>query len=93
MINLKIIKKESLDFNTNLLKPKNNLFPEFWSNNQLSSRISSRLLKIAEDIVTFMDIKIDIKDLIITGSIASYNWHEGSDIDLHILLDFKKIEL
>ena len=28
----------------------------------------------------------------ITGSIASYNWHELSDIDLHIMLDFNKID-
>ena len=34
---------------------------------------------------------VEEEDIIITGSIASYNWHDKSDIDLHILYDFSKI--
>ena len=39
-----------------------------------------------------MEINADVKDINITGSTASYNWHSGSDIDLHILLDFAEID-
>ena len=31
------------------------------------------------------------EDIIITGSSANFNYNPTSDIDLHILLDFKKV--
>jgi hypothetical protein len=39
-----------------------------------------------------LNLDVDVEDIIITGSIASYNWHEMSDIDLHVMLDFEKID-
>ena len=32
-----------------------------------------------------------VKDYLFLGSLANYNWSKYSDIDLHILIDFKKI--
>ena len=34
----------------------------------------------------------DFEDVTFTGSLASYNYNSLSDIDLHIILDFNKIE-
>jgi predicted nucleotidyltransferase len=89
MINLKISKTnfENLAF----LEPKDELHPDFWQDKTLNPEISEVLKKIIEDIVSSMDITATIKDIIITGSIASYNWHSLSDIDLHVLLDFEEI--
>jgi hypothetical protein len=39
-----------------------------------------------------LEIPVKIKDVTITGSIAAFNWHSLSDIDLHILLDFREID-
>ena len=80
------------DFNTNLLKPKNSLFPKFWKNNVLNPIVNRKLMQIADEVVKSLDLSEEVKDVIITGSIASYNWHELSDVDLHILLDFNKID-
>ena len=94
MINLKINKDNFTfgpEFNSKLLKPKNHLFPKMWKNNKLKSIISRRLMVIADDVLSSLDLDHDPEDIIITGSIASYNWHELSDIDLHIMLDFDKI--
>ena len=94
MLKIKI-GRESKDsmFDKALLKPKKILFPHFWkSDKTLETGVSEQLLEIAQDVVTSMDIKVKIKDFIITGSIASYNWHAKSDIDLHILLDFSEID-
>ena len=33
-----------------------------------------------------------IKDITLTGSLASFNWSDYSDVDLHILLDFNQFE-
>ena len=34
---------------------------------------------------------IDIEDIVLTGSLANYNWSKYSDADLHIVVDFDKI--
>jgi len=80
------------EFNTGLLKPKDTLYPKFWKNNEINPIVARKLMQIADDIIKSLDLDVEIKDVIITGSIASYNWHDLSDIDLHILLDFEKID-
>ena len=81
------------DFNTKLLKPKNSLFPKFWKNNQLNPIVARKLMLIADQVIESLNLlSQQVEDVVITGSIASYNWHEMSDIDLHIMLDFDKID-
>ena len=95
MIKLSIEKekfKANKDFNTGLLKPKDTLHPKFWKNNNLDPVIARKLMAIADDIIKSLGIEDEVEDVVITGSIASYNWHEMSDIDLHIMLDFDKID-
>ena len=86
------IKSADFDFNTNLLRPKDSLYPKFWKNNSLNPIVSRKLMQIADDVIKSLKLEFDVEDVIITGSIASYNWHELSDIDLHIMLDFEKID-
>lgn len=78
-------------FDTGLLKPKSSLYKRFWKKRGLNPVVSRKLLEIAENVIKSLDLDVEEEDIIITGSIASYNWHELSDIDLHIMLDFKKI--
>ena len=68
------------------------LNPKFWKNMKINSVFASSLMKIAQDVVENSDFEKFLVDIIITGSTASYNWHELSDIDLHIVLDFEKID-
>ena len=49
-------------------------------------------MQIADEVIKSLNLDKEVKDVVITGSIASYNWHELSDIDLHIMLDFDKID-
>jgi predicted nucleotidyltransferase len=78
--------------NSGLLRPKNNLNPMIWSGMEIDPEVQSQLKAIADDILKNIEITAEIKDIVITGSTASYNWHKMSDIDLHILLDFKEID-
>jgi len=95
MINIGI-KKDDLsfgeEFNTGLLKPKEELFPKFWKTGVLNSIVSRKLMQIADEVIDSLKLEVDVEDVVITGSIASYNWHSLSDIDLHIMLDFEKID-
>ena len=89
-----IIKNIDLNYNfdKNLLIPKNTLYPKFWKNNNLNPIVSRKLMQIADEIIKSLDLRDEVKDIVMTGSIASYNWHELSDIDLHIMLDFNEID-
>jgi hypothetical protein len=76
-----------------ILSPKSDLYPKFWDTNtkKLNDNIRIKLKEIAENFVKGFDYPIKIKDIILTGSIANYNWTRYSDVDLHVLVDFSEI--
>ncbi len=78
--------------NSGLLTPKDTLNPKLWADMEIDPEAQAQLKAIAEDVIRSMEINAEVKDVIITGSSASYNWHSGSDIDLHILFDFAEID-
>lgn len=57
----------------------------------LKPHIRRRLLKIAYDFHIFLDTDVAVEDVIFTGSLANFNYTEFSDIDLHILVDYEKV--
>ena len=73
---------------------KKNLNPKFWKNDLLDSRIRMKLLDIADDFIEYLGVDwVKPEDITITGSLANYNWNNKySDIDLHILIDFSKVD-
>lgn len=73
------------------LRPKSTLFPKIWKNNSINPIVARKLTQIADEVIKSLELEVSEEDVIITGSIASYNWHKNSDIDLHIMYDFKKI--
>lgn len=69
------------------------LNPKFWVDNKLNSRVRLRLLDIADSFFDSMEVNwVKPKDIIMTGSLANYNWSKYSDIDLHIVVDFKDVD-
>ena len=69
------------------------LNPKLWTNNnEMKQEVSAKLKQIAEAFIDFMGInKEAVKDIVVTGSSASYNYTPHSDIDLHILVDTDKV--
>lgn len=60
---------------------------------EIKPNIRINLLKIANDFMESIKIKnLKIYDVVITGSMANYNWHSKSDIDLHIIFDLSKFK-
>ena len=53
--------------------------------------VKGALMSIVEEFMEELDMDLDLKDVIITGSLANYNWSKFSDIDLHLLVDFSEI--
>jgi predicted nucleotidyltransferase len=85
---------EDSDIDLPSMEIKDSLNMNVWqSEDRIKNEISSRLIQIAIDFLESIGIEQDIiNDIILTGSLANYNWTEFSDIDLHILLDYRNID-
>ena len=68
------------------------LKPKFWVAGKLNPKIARRLVRIANEFLEGLNIGAQMEDLRFTGSLANYNWSKYSDIDLHIVVDFSKID-
>lgn len=75
-------------------KKRDTLPPGIWKNEEtLDSRVRLKLLDIADDFWEYINLSwVEPKGIIITGSICNFNWSKFSDIDLHIIADFKEID-
>lgn len=75
---------------------KKDLNPDIWMNNdnvdesEMKPEIRDGLLSIANEFLDFLGFDIFVQDVTMTGSLANFNWSEYSDIDLHIIYDFKE---
>lgn len=65
---------------------------KIWNSDKtLKKEIRINLLQIAKDFFKYLDVEnVKLKDILFTGSMANYNFHSKSDIDLHLLLDLNE---
>lgn len=65
------------------------LNPKFWNGNSLKTKIRHHLLKVAKVYFESLDLAPDYKitDIVMTGSLANYNYTRHSDIDVHVVID------
>lgn len=77
--------------NLNSFKYKNILNTKIWHKGTLNPIVRKRLLSIAVEFYKTLETTIIPNDIIIVGSLANYNWSKYSDIDLHLVIDFSKI--
>jgi hypothetical protein len=70
------------------LKVHDELNPKLWNDKKLKPDVYLALDRIGKEWATFAKIpKKSIKDVIITGGNANYNYTRFSDIDLHLVVD------
>lgn len=68
------------------------LHPRFWDDqNQMDPEVREALLQIAKDVSEQAEVVDLIEDIQLTGSLANFNYTKYSDLDVHILLDYKNI--
>ena len=82
--------KEDLEFT---LQYHDDLNPAIWEKkDKMKPLIKDRLLHIGELWATFSKIPADaIKDIVLTGGNANFNYTPYSDLDVHVLIDYKKL--
>ena len=72
------------------------LNPKVWENpdepkdSKMKPKVKNALLKIAEKFSENLSDDLKVEDIILTGSLANYNWSNYSDFDLHLIIDFKQ---
>ena len=72
---------------------KDELDPLLWENNRLKDYIAEHLYSIAKNF--FKNLELDwgaVKDITLTGSLANYNWSRYSDIDVHLIVDYRAVD-
>lgn len=70
----------------------NTLNPDIWDGENLRPEVRVALLKIAKEYYKFLDIDVTLMDLVITGSQANYNYTKYSDLDLHLVVPYDKVQ-
>lgn len=68
------------------------LNPLLWDGFELKDDVRSKLIEIGQTWITWANIPPEaVKDMILVGGNANYNYTSQSDIDLHILVDVDAI--
>ena len=81
----------NFNFNFDDFRPKTGLHPSFWQKDKLFDKISRKLKQVAKEFAEDIEIDTILDDILLVGSLASYNWHKKSDIDVHLVIDFDKV--
>lgn len=79
------------NFNFDDFRPKTGLHPSFWNKDKLFDKVSRKLKAIAQEFAEDVEIDTILDDILLVGSLASYNWHKKSDLDVHLVVDFEKV--
>jgi len=77
----------------NEYQTQSQLNPALWDGDKLKPKLRLQLLKIAKYFYKFLvhGVHVKVKDVTLTGSNANYNWTDKSDIDLHIIINYKDV--
>src|SRR5271169_4883113 len=70
------------------------LCPDLWDSAQhLTPQVRMNLLRMAYDFYQKTKFKAPVIDVYLMGSIANYNWTADSDVDVHVMIDYSKLQM
>jgi len=67
---------------------KDSLSQDIFQGTKMIDSVRDRLLSITDNFIDFLGVDFFVYDVVLTGSLANYNWSEFSDIDLHVIIDY-----
>src|SRR6476620_2352322 len=76
----------------NIIRFHERLNPRLWrQDHRLRTEVRLKVLENAIAFYRFLGLKgLIVKDIIVTGSNAAYNYTLQSDLDVHLLVDFER---
>jgi len=86
-----VVEPDTVDVSS--IKFNDTLSPLIWENDEtIKPDVRAVLLKNAKRFIEFSDVEnLKFNDVMLTGSMANYNYNDESDLDVHIILDFNQI--
>ncbi len=86
-----VIEPDSVDVSS--IKMNDILSPLIWeTDDKIKDDVRKVLLKNAKRFIEFSGLEnLKFNDIILTGSMANYNYNDQSDLDVHIIFDFNQI--
>lgn len=77
----------------NTLLYHGNLFSGAWSDDVLRKEVRYALLLTAKKFINYLEIpNFRVYDIVLTGSMANYNWTKFSDFDVHIVTKYSDLQ-
>jgi predicted nucleotidyltransferase len=68
------------------------LNPKIWEKNKMRPDVSKALLNIAKEYYDFLELPVEVKDIVVSGSQANFNYSPYSDIDLHFIVSYDDVQ-
>lgn len=85
-----VIEPSAIDVSSIVMNDE--LSPLIWINETMIQDIRKILLNNVKKFLEFSNLEtLTFSDIILTGSMANYNYGDYSDIDIHIILDFNQL--
>jgi predicted nucleotidyltransferase len=69
-----------------------NLNPVLWNGMELKEEVRSALLGAGNNFIASWGFSIPVKDIVLTGSNASFSWTIFSDCDVHVIVDMAGVD-
>ena len=88
-----LIEDKELDMNiVKSFKTKDSLSKDIFDDSMsMNNDVRKQLLGVSHNFIESLGVEFFIHDVVLTGSLANYNWSSFSDVDLHILIDMDEI--
>jgi predicted nucleotidyltransferase len=86
-----VVEPDTVDVSS--IKFNDTLSPLIWeSDEKMKPEVRKILLLNAKRFIQFSDVEnLKFNDIMLTGSMANFNYNDESDLDVHIVLDFGQI--
>jgi len=66
------------------------LCPKVWNEDKtIKEAVRIKLLRVAYDFNNYIGLSAEPFDIVMTGSLANFNYSDYSDVDLHLVFDFE----
>jgi len=81
------------DFVNNKVAYHDTLCPVAWQGTDMLPEVRKKLLQIANIFVGYLEVpNFRVLDIVLTGSMANYNWTKFSDFDIHIVTEYNDLD-
>jgi len=74
------------------IKLHDRLNPLLWRGQELRPEVRRALMKIADAFYRWLDVAAKPRDILLMGSQVNYTYTKYSDLDLHLVFDYREID-